>query len=225
MDELNRASPRTQSALLEAMAEGAVSIEGKSQPLPSPFLVIATQNPLEHAGTYPLPDSQLDRFLFRISLGYPPAAAERRLLQQETTGEISPRRPHFGGEAFLRQAQQETREIQLSAEVADYLARLVEATRQSPQLSAGASTRGALLLARAARARALLRGRDFVLPEDVKSLLLPALAHRLTLAHARTGTNRQLKRNVCWPTWRTTHSSAPNPCLALASGSRRGSCG
>jgi MoxR-like ATPase len=181
VDELNRASPRTQSALLEAMAEGAVSLEGQPRLLPAPFLVIATQNPLEHAGTYPLPDSQLDRFLFRIALGYPPPAAERKLLQDDSASPSSTSVLDSRGTALLK-AQEEVREVKLSPEVADYLARLVEATRESEQLSTGASTRGALLLARAARARALLRHRDFVLPEDVKSLLVPALSHRVSLA-------------------------------------------
>jgi MoxR-like ATPase len=181
VDELNRASPRTQSALLEAMAEGAVSLEGQPRLLPAPFLVIATQNPLEHAGTYPLPDSQLDRFLFRIALGYPPPAAERQLLQDDAVPPTSAPVLDSRGAALLR-AQEAVREVRLSPEVADYLARLVESTRHSEQLATGASTRGALLLARAARARALLRRRDFVLPEDVKSLLVPALSHRVSLA-------------------------------------------
>jgi MoxR-like ATPase len=190
VDELNRASPRTQSALLEAMAEGAVSLEGKPRLLPSPFLVIATQNPLEHAGTYPLPDSQLDRFLFRIALGYPPPAAERKLLQEDSTSPSTIPALDTRGTALL-EAQTDAREVRLSPEVADYLARLVEATRQSDQLSTGASTRGALLLARASRARALLHGRDFVLPEDVKALLVPALAHRVSLSGGRQTWDRR----------------------------------
>jgi MoxR-like ATPase len=190
VDELNRASPRTQSALLEAMAEGAVSLEGKPRLLPSPFLVIATQNPHEHAGTYPLPDSQLDRFLFRIALGYPPPAAERRLLQEEAPSPSTIPTLDARGAALL-EGQTEAREVRLSPEVADYLARLIEATRQSEQLSTGASTRGALLLARAARARALLHGRDFVLPEDVKALLVPALGHRVSLSGGRQAWDRR----------------------------------
>jgi MoxR-like ATPase len=190
VDELNRASPRTQSALLEAMAEGAVSLEGQPRLLPAPFLVIATQNPLEHAGTYPLPDSQLDRFMFRIALGYPPPAAERQLLQHEAAAPSSAPVLDSRG-ATLLQAQEEAREVRLSPEVADYLARHIEATRHSEQLAAGASTRGAILLARAARARALLRRRDFVLPEDVKSLLVPTLSHRVSLARGSQGWDRR----------------------------------
>jgi MoxR-like ATPase len=153
-------------------------------------LVIATQNPLEHAGTYPLPDSQLDRFLFRIALGYPPPEAERQLLQTDSVSPTSASVLDSRGAALLR-AQDDVREVRLSPEVADYLARLVEATRENEQLATGASTRGALLLARAARARALLRRRDYVLPEDVKSLLVPALSHRVSLAGAHQTWDRR----------------------------------
>ncbi len=188
VDELNRASPRTQSALLEAMAEGAVSLEGQSHPLPQPFLVLATQNPLEHAGTYPLPDSQLDRFLMRLTLGYPPADAERRLIEGdgERSGSTEVTDPGTGATSLL-DAHAAARAVRLAPEVADYLMRLVEATRHSPHLASGASTRGALLLSRAVRARALLRGRDFGLPDDVKALLAPCLGHRMTLAGGRQG--------------------------------------
>ncbi len=181
VDELNRASPRTQSALLEAMAEGSVSLEGVAHPLPRPFWLLATQNPLEHAGTYPLPDSQLDRFLLRLSLGYPPPAAERALVVHGERRRSVPPRPDPGG-LELAELQEAAERVRMAPEVADYLLRIVEATRQSPLLSAGASTRGALLLAAACRARALLRGRDFVLPDDVKALAVPSLSHRVTLA-------------------------------------------
>lgn len=191
VDELNRASPRTQSALLEAMAEGAISIEGSPRALPTPFLVIATQNPLEHAGTYPLPDSQLDRFLLRLSLGYPPADAERRLIQEDGERGSQPSPIAAGDEVALLTAQEQARRVRLGPEVADYLARLVELTRQSEQLAAGASTRGALLLARASRARALLQGRDYVMPDDVKLLAVPCLSHRVTLQSGRAGAGRR----------------------------------
>ncbi len=188
VDELNRASPRTQSALLEAMAEGAVSLEGLAHPLPAPFLLIATQNPLEHAGTYQLPDSQLDPFLMRVSLGYPPADAERRLVEEDGRRQgLDPRGPAGDGAARLVAAQEAARAMKIAPEIADYLMRLVEATRQSPLVASGASTRGALLLARAVRARCLLRGRDYALPDDVKALLAPCLGHRLTLAGSRQG--------------------------------------
>ncbi|HUB10087.1 MAG TPA: AAA family ATPase [Myxococcales bacterium] len=188
VDELNRASPRTQSALLEAMAEGSVSLEGQAHALPRPFVVLATQNPLEHAGTYPLPDSQLDRFLMRVSLGYPPGDAERRLVEEDgRRAEAAPLPPPGDGAAALLGAQAAARTVRVAPEIADYLMRLVEATRHSPHLAMGASTRGALLLARAVRARCLLRGRDYALPDDVKALLAPCLGHRLTLAGNRQG--------------------------------------
>jgi MoxR-like ATPase len=192
VDELNRASPRTQSALLEAMGEGAVSVEGSPRLLPSPFLILATQNPLEHAGTYPLPDSQLDRFLMRIALGYPPPDAERRLLVDDGIRPVDPPPPPPGAgpEALLR-GQEMARAVSMAPEVADYLMRVVEASRQSGHLASGASTRGALLLSRAARARALLRGRDHVLPDDVKALLIPCLSHRLTMAGLRQTPDRK----------------------------------
>ncbi len=191
VDELNRASPRTQSALLEAMAEGAVSLEGDPRPLPTPFLVVATQNPHEHAGTYPLPDSQLDRFLLRLSLGYPPPDAERLLLQEDGEKLAQPYLVSLGDPGALLHAQEGARRVRMAPEVADYLARIVDATRASEQLMAGASTRGALLLARATRARALLHGRDYVLPDDVKSLAIPCLAHRVTLHSGRSGAGRR----------------------------------
>ncbi len=190
LDEINRASPRTQSALLEAMAEGTVSIDGSAHPLPRPFIVFATQNPLEHAGTYPLPDSQLDRFLMRLSLGYPPRDAERDLIVRDggwpTEGD--PGKPGAGVAALLA-AQAAARAVRVDPKIADYLLRLVEATRQSPHLSTGASTRGALLLARAVRARALLRGRDYALPDDVKALLGPCLCHRVVPSGPRRGSS------------------------------------
>ncbi len=188
VDELNRASPRTQSALLEAMAEGSVSLEGATHPLPSPFLLLATQNPLEHAGTYPLPESQLDRFLMRVSLGYPPPSDERRLVEQDgDRPTVESLAAIAEGAEALRSAQEAARAVTIAPPVSDYLLRLVEATRQSPHLAAGASTRGALLLGRAVRARALIRGRDYALPDDVKALLAPCLAHRVVLAGARAG--------------------------------------
>ena len=194
VDELNRASPRTQSALLEAMAEGSVSLEGQAHALPRPFLVLATQNPLEHAGTYPLPDSQLDRFLMRLSLGYPPGDAERRLVEEDGRRGEGPPLPAAGGAAPLVAAQSQARAVRIAPEISDYLMRLVEATRQSPHLAMGASTRGALLLARAVRARCLLRGRDYALPDDVKALLAPCLGHRLTLAGNRQGRIAEAER-------------------------------
>lgn len=178
-DELNRTPPRTQSALLEAMAEGQVSLEGTTRKLPEPFLVIATLNPQEQQGTYPLPESQLDRFLLRLSLGYPDPEVERGLLLSRRGVEpVTTLRPVAGREEVLR-LQEAAERVRLDGAVADYVLALVTATRESGRFALGVSTRGALALATASRARALLSGRDYVLPEDVKALAVPVLAHRV----------------------------------------------
>jgi len=178
-DELNRTPPRTQSALLEAMAEGQVSLEGTTRPLPDPFLVIATLNPQEQQGTYPLPESQLDRFLLRLSLGYPAQEVERGLLLTRRGQQPASTLQPVAGVGEVRRLQEAADAVRLDGPVADYLLALVTATREGGRFSLGVSTRGALALAAAARARALLRGRDYVLPEDVKALAIPVLAHRV----------------------------------------------
>ncbi|MDT8448833.1 MAG: MoxR family ATPase [Wenzhouxiangellaceae bacterium] len=178
-DEINRATPRTQSALLEAMAEQQVSVDGHTHALPKPFFVIATQNPLDLVGTYPLPDSQLDRFLLRISLGYPDPAQERALLTQPDRREIlSNLLPILSPEDVLTLRGQ-TEALHVSEPVLDYVQALVQATREHAALRAGLSPRAALALLRTARAHALLQAQDFVLPDNVKQVF-PALAmHRL----------------------------------------------
>jgi len=182
-DEINRAPAKTQAALLEAMEERQVTLEGETRPLAPPFLVFATQNPIEYEGTYPLPEAQLDRFLVRISLGYLDPADESELLLARARR----RRERVELEAVcdgdtLLQLQAMVEEVHLSESVADYAVSLVRATRDSPQLSLGASPRGSLALMKLARARAALHGRDFVKPDDVKQIAVPALAHRLTLS-------------------------------------------
>lgn len=178
-DEINRTPPRTQSALLEAMAERQVSLEGTTRELPEPFFVIATSNPREQQGTYPLPESQLDRFLLRLSLGYPAPGLERQLLV-ERRGDASPvELDAVATEADVLRLQAGVEQVRLHPSVADYILALAEKTREAPELSLGVSTRGALALAGASRALALLRGRDFVLPSDVQELAVPVLAHRL----------------------------------------------
>jgi len=182
-DEINRAPAKTQAALLEAMEERQVTLEGETRPLAPPFLVFATQNPIEYEGTYPLPEAQLDRFLVRISLGYLNAADESELLLARARR----RRERVELEAVcdgdtLLQLQAMVEEVHLSESVADYAVSLVRATRGSPQLSLGASPRGSLALMKLGRARAALHGRDFVKPDDVKQVAVPALAHRLTLS-------------------------------------------
>jgi MoxR-like ATPase len=181
-DEINRTTPRTQSCLLEAMAEGQVSVDGVARPLPGPFMVLATQNPHEHAGTYPLPESQLDRFLLRLSVGYPSADVERELLLGGGTHvELTHLRPVASAQD-VRRLQAAVPGVRVAREIADYVLAIVAATRKSPLVSLGASPRGAIALLGVAKARALLRGRAYVEPEDVKELCVPVLAHRLTLS-------------------------------------------
>jgi MoxR-like ATPase len=185
-DEINRASPRTQSALLEAMSEGQVSIDGQTLPLPEPFLVIATQNPQDFAGTFPLPESQLDRFLVRLRIGYPPAQVEMRLLlgaEDDTAREV----PAVLDPAKLVALQREVDRVTVDASLGSYLHAIVQATRTAPTLSLGASTRGAMALARAARARALVRGRTFCIADDIHDLAGAVLAHRVRLASHADG--------------------------------------
>jgi MoxR-like ATPase len=187
-DELNRAPPRTQSALLEAMAHGQVSIDGSSFSLPQPFCVIATQNPTDFSGTYPLPDSQLDRFLMRVSLGHPSPEVESEILR--TRGSQEPLRgirAVISAEDVLA-LQQCASEVRIESEVADYAVRLVSATRQHPEVERGASTRAALALVAAAKAHALWEDRDFATPADLRAVLVPTLAHRLLLKSAIHGT-------------------------------------
>lgn len=182
-DEINRAPPRTQSALLEAMSEGQVSVDGVTHALKRPFVVLATQNPLDQSGTYPLPDSQLDRFLLRISIGYPPPLVERALIvERDATRSPLDRLAALGDAAQLIALQRQAQRVRVEASVADYLVRIVQATRGTKLLSVGVSTRGLLALESAARAHALIDGRDFLLPDDVRAVAPAALAHRVQLA-------------------------------------------
>ena len=178
-DEVNRASPRTQSALLEAMSEKTVSIDGVSHALPSPFFVIATQNPLEHHGTHPLPESQLDRFLMRLSLGYPDREHEARVLAEDPSIHVLPRLEAVLDLAQLLSIQATVRKVKLEESLLAYLLDLIEATRIHDGLAVGASTRAALSLRRAAQAHALLEGRDYCIPEDIRDLAIDVLAHRV----------------------------------------------
>jgi MoxR-like ATPase len=181
-DEINRAPAKTQAALLEAMQERQVTIEGETRPLVEPFLVIATQNPIEYEGTYPLPEAQLDRFLVRLSIGYPSRDHQHTILQQRATrgaDEVVLNRV-IDRETLLRM-QAGMEQVYVSESVAYYIVDLVEATRTSASVQVGASPRGSLALFKLARANAALAGRDFVIPEDVKVVAVPALAHRLTL--------------------------------------------
>ncbi|MCL6521953.1 MAG: AAA family ATPase [Firmicutes bacterium] len=179
VDEINRALPRTQAALLEAMQERRVSEFGEVHELPWPFLVIATQNPVESVGTFPLPEAELDRFLLRVRLGYPSPEAEVRILEAAEVP-LETLRP-VAGAAALRAAMEEAGRVALHPDVARYLTELVRATRTHPAVELGASPRATVALARAARARAALAGRAYVLPDDVQALAVPVLAHRLRL--------------------------------------------
>jgi MoxR-like ATPase len=178
-DEVNRATPRTQSALLEAMGERQVSMDGETRRLGPPFFVIATQNPYEFEGTYPLPESQLDRFLLRTDMGYPDRPAERDLLRQHRTGEPVDNLGPVLHAADVTALQEKVRAVAVADPIADYVLDIVEATRARPDISLGASTRAAIGLYRAGQASALIDGRDYVVPDDVKTLAVPVLAHRL----------------------------------------------
>jgi MoxR-like ATPase len=181
-DEINRAPPKTQAALLEAMQERQVTSEGETRLLPAPFIVLATQNPIEYEGTYPLPEAQLDRFLIRTGIGYPAREDELELLARRLArGEDEVQLRPVVDAAGLLEMQRALEHVHVSAPIEGYIVDLVTATRTSPRLAVGASPRGSLALLKLARAKAALSGRDFVVPEDVKAIAVPALAHRLTL--------------------------------------------
>ncbi|MEE2893774.1 MAG: AAA family ATPase [Pseudomonadota bacterium] len=186
-DEINRTTPKTQSALLEAMEEGQVTVEGETRALPEPFFVIATQNPSSQAGTYPLPESQLDRFLMRIELGYPDPVAERELMRGQDRREmLETIEPKLTVEA-LGALQAAVREVQSTDALLDYLQRIVAHSRNASEFAWGLSPRGALALLRAAQAWAFIDGRDFVLPEDVQAVLPSVVEHRLREAAGQGG--------------------------------------
>ena len=181
-DEINRATPKTQSALLEAMEEQQVTVEGITRPLPAPFIVLATQNPIEYEGTFPLPEAQLDRFLLRLHLGYPEPSQEVSVLQlQMLRHPIDDLGPVTSAQE-LQQLQQSVRAVHVDPQVQRYIVHIVGLTRDHPDVYLGASPRGSLTLMRASQARAMLLGRDYVIPDDVKVLAAAALAHRLIMS-------------------------------------------
>lgn len=190
-DEINRTTPRTQSALLEAMSERRVSVDNTTHQLPAPFHVIATQNPLENYGTYPLPESQLDRFLMRLSIGYPGQEIERKLLLERVAQEpVDALEEVLSTEQYLA-LQQLATTIRLEQDVADYIMALVKQTREDERVRVGVSTRGALAIARATRAYALLQGRAFCVPDDVREIFVPCCAHRLSFGPGMAGASRE----------------------------------
>ncbi|MCB1023373.1 MAG: MoxR family ATPase [Acidobacteria bacterium] len=178
-DEINRATPKTQSALLEAMAEEQVTIEGVSRKLPLPFMVVATQNPKEHHGTYPLPESQLDRFMLRLHIGYPDLESERRILRDRQQSSPLNRITPVISEDAVREMQKKAKEIFVDDSLVDYLLRIVEQTRNNEAIDLGVSPRGSLALFHSAQALALIEGRDFCIPDDIKRLVVPCFGHRI----------------------------------------------
>ncbi|MFN6139079.1 MAG: AAA family ATPase [Planctomycetota bacterium] len=189
-DEINRAPPRTQSALLEAMSEHQASIDGATYPMPDPFMVIATQNPFEFEGTYVLPESQLDRFLMRIDLGYPSRDAERNVLKSHRNGEPVDTLVSVASLEEIKLMQGQVREVRFEDSLVDYLQDIIERTRQSNDLQVGVSTRGALAFYRAAQANALIGGRDYVVPDDIKELAICVLSHRVIPRGFAAGSER-----------------------------------
>ncbi len=193
-DEINRTTPRTQSALLEAMSEGRVSVDNQTHALPNPFHVLATQNPLENFGTYPLPESQLDRFMIRIAIGYPSPEVERALLmERDSRQEPVDALGALASPDSWRALQARVAQVKLSDEIAGYIMALVEQTRSSPRVRVGVSTRGALAMSAMARALAMVRGRAFCIPDDVRDLAVPCFAHRLSIG---AGTSREEAEGV-----------------------------
>lgn len=178
-DEINRATPKTQAALLEAMEERQITVDGVTRPLPRPFMVLATQNPIEYEGTFPLPEAQLDRFFLRIRLGYPAAEDEIRILERQQYRHPIEELERVASVEELLQAQEAIRAVYVAPAVKRYIVELTRRTREYPDIYLGASPRGSLTLYRAGQARAAIYGRDFVLPDDVKALALPALGHRV----------------------------------------------
>jgi MoxR-like ATPase len=184
-DEINRATPKSQSALLEAMSEGTITIEKRHMALPDPFLVIATQNPIEHVGTYPLPESQLDRFLMKLTIGYPNASDEKKLLRAGGAQEaLEHLQPVLDGDQ-VRELQARVADVHVSEPLVEYLMSVVQLTRTHNEVALGVSTRGALTYFRACQALAMVNGREFVVPEDIKRLAVPVLSHRIVMKDRR----------------------------------------
>ena len=193
-DEINRTTPKTQSALLEAMNEGQVTVDAHCHTLPQPFLVIATQNPIEHHGTYPLPESQLDRFLMRVLMGYPEGDAERAILRAEAgAAQLESIRPVLSGDEVVAM-QHEVNQVRVDDSLVNYTLEIVRKTRESEYLSLGVSPRGALMLYRAAQARAYVEGRTYCTPDDFKPLVVPVFAHRVVVNALYSSTQKKAEQ-------------------------------
>jgi MoxR-like ATPase len=189
-DEINRTTPKTQSALLEAMNESQITVDNHTHPLPKPFLVLATQNPIEHHGTYPLPESQLDRFLMRIRMGYPSRASEKEIIRNNSSAPAE-KLVALMDAADVVAMQDAASQVKVEESLLDYALEIVERTRQTEQLSLGVSPRGAVMLHRAAQARAFLEGRDYCLPDDFKRLIVPVFAHRVVVSSRYVSTQKK----------------------------------
>jgi len=190
-DEINRTTPKTQSALLEAMSESQITVDNFTHRLPEPFLVVATQNPIEHHGTYPLPESQLDRFLMRIRMGYPSKASEKEIVRNGSSASPAESVVAAMDAADVLAMQETVKSVKVDDSLLDYALEIVERTRTSEQLNLGVSPRGVVMLHRAAQARAFLEGRDYCLPDDFKRLILPVFAHRVVVSSRYVSTRKK----------------------------------
>jgi MoxR-like ATPase len=190
-DEINRTTPKTQSALLEAMNESQITVDNHTHPLPQPFLVLATQNPIEHHGTYPLPESQLDRFLMRIRMGYPGREGEKEILRNHSAAGHADQITPMMDAADVLAMQAAVSQVKVEESLLDYALEIVDRTRTSEQLSLGVSPRGTVMLHRAAQARAFLEGRDYCLPDDFKQLIVPVFAHRVVVSSRYVSTQKK----------------------------------
>jgi MoxR-like ATPase len=211
VDEINRATPKTQSALLEAMAEGQVSVDGATRHLPEPFFILATENPIEHEGTFPLPEAQLDRFALRTSLGYPDAAHELEIVREQRAGHpIGALRPVASADE-LRELRRAARSVYVDPLIERWIVELVRATRSLPTVAIGSSVRGTLALERIARAWALVRGRRYVVPVDVEALVVPVLGHRVLFTTAFLAETRRAGRDSAMDRFRELCLEAAPP--------------
>ena len=212
VDEINRAMPKTQSALLEAMAEGQVTVDGETRPLPKPFLLLATDNPIEHEGTFPLPEAQLDRFLMRTSLGFPEEESELQIIRDQRSGHPLQRLQAVVELEDLRALQSAVEQVYIDDLLQRWAVALVRATRELEIVDLSASVRGSLALERAARAWALLEGRDYVVPEDIETLFIPVIEHRVLFTPSFVASTRRLGREeALHHFWQCCLERAPRP--------------
>ena len=194
-DEINRTTPKTQSALLEAMNESQITVDNHTHPLPEPFMVLATQNPIEHHGTYPLPESQLDRFVMRIRMGYPSRASEKQIVRNHSAAGHAEQVGPLMDAGDVAEMQKAVSDVKVDESLLDYAIEIVERTRQTEQLSLGVSPRGTVMLHRAAQARAFIEGRDYCLPDDFKRLVVPVFAHRVVVSSRYISTQKKSEQS------------------------------